>query len=91
MRVLFGALLAGAAFAQTAPPMFTVASVKPAAGRVVDFRILPGGRLHITGLTVNVILRQAYGLEHYQIAGGPAWLDTDGFDIEAKGDGEPTS
>jgi uncharacterized protein (TIGR03435 family) len=41
-------------------------------------------------LTLNVILRQAYGLEHYQITGGPAWLDTDRFDIEAKAAGEPT-
>lgn len=93
MRNILAVLLTGAALAQTAPQTFDVASVKPAAGggRVsLEFRILPGGRLHITGLTVNVILRQAYGLEHYQIAGGPAWLNTDGFDIEAKVEGEPT-
>ena len=88
MRTVFAILVAGAAFAQTAPPAFDVASVKAALGRVVDFRILPGGRLHITALTVNAILRQAYGLERYQITGGPAWLDTDGFDIEAKAEGE---
>src|ERR1022692_3797691 len=58
MRTVFAILVAGAAFAQTAPPAFDVASVKPGLGRVVDFRILPGGRLHITGLTVNVILRR---------------------------------
>jgi uncharacterized protein (TIGR03435 family) len=90
VRVLSAILLTGFAAAQTLPPAFEVASVKPAAGRSLDFRILPGGRLHITGLTVNVILRQAYGVERYQIAGGPAWLDTDRYDIEAKADGEPT-
>jgi uncharacterized protein (TIGR03435 family) len=89
MRTVYAILVAAAAFGQTPPPAFDVASVKPAAGRSLDFRILPGGRLHITGLTLNVILREAYGVERYQIAGGPAWLDTDGFDIEARAEGEP--
>jgi uncharacterized protein (TIGR03435 family) len=39
---------------------------------------------------VNLILRQAYGLEHYQIGGGPVWLSTDDFDIEAKSEGDAT-
>jgi len=90
VRILFAIPLAAALYAQS-PRMFDVASVKPAAGRVLDFRILPGGRLHITGLTLNVMLRRAYGVERYQIAGGPAWLDTDRFDIEAKAEGEPTN
>jgi uncharacterized protein (TIGR03435 family) len=89
MRTILAILVAAAAFGQT-PPAFEVASVKPGIGQIVDFRVLPGGRLHITSQTVNVILRQAYGLEHYQITGGPAWLDTDRFDIEAKAEGEPT-
>jgi uncharacterized protein (TIGR03435 family) len=89
VRILFAIPLAAALFAQT-PRMFDVASVKPAAGRSVDFRVLPGGRLHISCLTLNEILRQAYAVERYQIAGGPAWLDTDSYDIEAKAEGEPT-
>jgi uncharacterized protein (TIGR03435 family) len=89
MRLFVAMLLAGAAFGQTAKS-FDVASVKPAnCARGADFRLYPGGRLHITCLTINVILRRAYNLEHYQISGGPAWLGTDDFDIEAKSEGDP--
>jgi uncharacterized protein (TIGR03435 family) len=84
-------LVAATAFGQTSSPAFDVASVKPGTcARGADFRVLPGGRLHITCLTIDVILREAYGLEHYQISGGPTWLHTDDFDIEAKAEGEPT-
>jgi len=94
IRAAFAILVVSAAFGQTspAPPAFEVASVKPASPdeHIVDFRAYPGGRLQVTNQTLNVILRQAYGVEHYQITGGPAWLDTDRFDIEAKAEGEPT-
>ena len=90
MRAISVFLFSAVAFGQPAAPAFDVASVKPSTGNIADFRVYPGGRLHITGQTVNIILRQAYGLEHYQISGGPPWLDTDRFDIEAKAEGEPT-
>jgi uncharacterized protein (TIGR03435 family) len=93
LRVVFAVLITGAAYGQTPAGrrVFDVASVKPAQSRGgADFRVYPGGRLHITQLTLNVILRLAYNLEHYQISGGPAWLDTDRFDIEAKAEGDPT-
>ncbi len=90
MRIFFAIPLAAALYAQTPPRTFDVASVKPAAGRSVDFRVLPGGRLHVTCVTLTVILQQAYGVERYQIAGGPSWLDTDSYDIEARAEGEPT-
>lgn len=90
MRPAVLAILAAcSAFAQT-PQAFEVASVKPGNGPIADFRVLPGGRLHITGLTLHTILMQAFGLEYYQITGGPAWLDVDHFDIEAKAEGEPS-
>ncbi|MGA3099914.1 MAG: TIGR03435 family protein [Bryobacteraceae bacterium] len=89
MRTVCATLFATVAVAQTTPG-FDVASVKPSAGYIMDFLVYPGGRLHITCQTVNLMLRQAYGLEHYQISGGPTWLSTDYFDIEAKADGDPT-
>jgi uncharacterized protein (TIGR03435 family) len=90
MRLVLALLTAGIALPQTPPRSFEVASVKPAAGGNLDYRILPGGRLHIANLTVNVIVREAYGLQTYEIAGGPARFDTDRFDIEAKAEGQPT-
>ena len=50
-------------------------------------RILPGGRIEITNMTLQAIIRDAYDLRDFQIA-GPAWLNTDRFDIAAKANGE---
>jgi uncharacterized protein (TIGR03435 family) len=74
-----------------AQPAFDVASIKPSGtdGRVLDFRVYPGGRLHITNLTLEVIIREAYGIKPYQLSGGPAWLRNHLFDIEAKAPGDP--
>jgi len=82
-----------AAFAQNAapPPAFEVASVKPAPqNEAADFRTYPGGRLTMTNLTLEVIIREAFTVKHYQISGGPRWLESDRFDIEAKADGNPS-
>jgi uncharacterized protein (TIGR03435 family) len=35
-----------------------------------------------------MLIVNAYGVQRYQVIGGPAWLETDGFDIEAKSEGE---
>jgi uncharacterized protein (TIGR03435 family) len=83
--VLFGCLI----FGQTAPPAFDVASIKPSNSPILDFRIQPGGRLEVLGQTLNVIIRQAFNVKYYQIAGGPSWIDVDRFDIVAKAEGEP--
>jgi uncharacterized protein (TIGR03435 family) len=77
----------------TAPPAFEVASVKPVgaeSGRGRDFRVYPGGRLSITNLPLKLILQEAYSVKQYQLSGGPAWIETDRFDIEAKAEGEPS-
>jgi hypothetical protein len=54
-----------AAFAQSPSPSpaFDVASIKPhppMSCGTADFRIEPGGRRIVTGLTVNVILRRLF-------------------------------
>ena len=91
LPLVVAAFASAALFAQE-KPAFDVASVKPAGpdgrgGR--DFRTYPGGRLHITNLPLDVIIREAYGIKRYQLSGGPAWLHTDEFDIEAKSEGDP--
>src|SRR5689334_13425269 len=74
------------------PHTFEVASVKPASPNQnsVDFVVSPGGRLRITNLTLANMIREAYQVKYYQVSGGPAWLDTDRFNIEAKPAGQPT-
>jgi uncharacterized protein (TIGR03435 family) len=77
------------AFSQPAPVVFEVASVKPAdpnghPGVGIDMRTSPGGRLSATDCTLKQLIRGAYGLEPWKVVDGPAWIDTDRFDIEAK-------
>jgi len=66
---------------------FEVASIRPdtagpSAG--TSFNVFEGGRLRITNEPVKLLIRAAFQLQDAQIAGGPAWLDTDRYDIEAK-------
>jgi uncharacterized protein (TIGR03435 family) len=75
-----------------APLSFEVASVKPASPdqRSRDFRTYPGGRLSFTNVPLGQIILEAFSIKHYQLSGGPRWLDTDAFNIDAKAEGDPT-
>jgi uncharacterized protein (TIGR03435 family) len=39
------------------------------------------------GVTARKLILEAYHLTAYQLAGGPGWLDSDRFDLEAKAEG----
>jgi uncharacterized protein (TIGR03435 family) len=70
-------------------PKFEVASVKPNTDpsvRMRGLRPMPNGRLTATNATLLMMLVNAYGMQPYQFLGGPNWMDTEGFNIEAKGD-----
>jgi len=83
-----------AAFAQEPPKAqtFDVASVKlhPGIGNVVRIQPLPGGRLVADSCSLRFLIQSAYGVQNSQISGGPGWLASDRFDIEAKADGSPS-
>ena len=79
------AIAALAGFGQQPPPRFEVASVKPSQNRNflgVDTRA--GGRLMANG-PLALLIASAYGVKHFQILGGPAWIDYDLYIIEAEG------
>jgi uncharacterized protein (TIGR03435 family) len=84
------AIAAYGAFAQSADaPRFTVASVKRGEVWIADsvpmgVRPQPGGRLTTTNSPLMFLIQRAYGVQAYQIAGGPPWIKTDGYNIEAK-------
>ncbi len=83
------ALIAAALFAQSPAPKFEVASVKPSSeNRFMDVRPQPGGRLTATG-PLKLFIQNAYSLQAYQILGGPAWIESDRFQIDAKAPGNP--
>jgi uncharacterized protein (TIGR03435 family) len=74
--------------AQDSAPVPYVASVKKNAGGFgAQMRIGPG-MISANGVPVRLLMRQAFGqLQDFQLVGGPAWLNSDRFDIEAKIEG----
>jgi uncharacterized protein (TIGR03435 family) len=87
------AALAGIAGAQT----FEVASIKlnkdrrgpmtsmesmfyrlPATG------VVPNGRLRLTAMTARALIELAFDLRHFQVVGGPSWVNDDRYDVDAK-------
>jgi uncharacterized protein (TIGR03435 family) len=70
---------------------FDVASVRPAAS--ADGRALlqaTPGRLAMTNLAPRRLILNAYDIQDYQLVGGPGWIDSDRYDIQAKAEGNPT-
>lgn len=76
--------LAAALLAQT--PGFEVASIRPTGPdeRCGTIEPLPGGGLRVCGLALKTIVTWAYDVQDYQVAGGPSWIERDGWDILAK-------
>ncbi len=78
---------AQAAQAAAAPlPSFEVASIKPspAGGRGRFFSTPDPGRLTATNVTTKMVIEFAYNVKDFQLTGGPGWIDSQGYDIEAK-------
>ncbi len=70
---------------QNAATSFEVVSVKPSTGREVGgVHVFPGGRIEFRGCTPGYLIQQAFQLQHFQVSGGPAWLQDDRYDIDAK-------
>jgi uncharacterized protein (TIGR03435 family) len=78
---------AGAPGAQAPAPAavsFDVASVKlNKDGGPSSVRVTPGG-VSVTNNNLRNIIRNAWNITNDQIVGGPAWIDSDRFDITAK-------
>lgn len=69
------------------PQQFEVASIRPslaAPSAGTSFNLFEGGRLKITNEPVKLLIRTAFQIQNAQLAGGPPWLDTDRYDIEAQ-------
>jgi uncharacterized protein (TIGR03435 family) len=80
----------------TEPLRFEVASIKrnPLNDRIVVSQF-QNGRLSLRGHTLGMLITSAYRVQEFQIADGPDWIDTEGFDIlattpsDAPGTAEP--
>lgn len=76
--------------AQSAPatanlPTFDAATIKPPnpdGDRTMGFRGEPGGRVRLGG-TLDTLVQFAFNLRAYQISGGPEWVKSQWFEINA--------
>jgi uncharacterized protein (TIGR03435 family) len=84
--------------AQVAGPSFEVASVKRSdpstPGQSMPMRLpmaLPGGRWFAQNVYFRMILQAAYPdyTHHTRIVGGPSWIGSQRFDIDARAYGDP--
>jgi uncharacterized protein (TIGR03435 family) len=93
--VMFGLVNAPQIHAQSPPtagaplPSFEVASIKPNRSRELNISIgFEPGRFIASGTTVKQLIGLAYNVRDLQVSGGPSWVDSERYDIEAK---EPDS
>jgi uncharacterized protein (TIGR03435 family) len=80
-------MVVGAIVYAETPLVFDVASVKPAAAgaRGGIIRQMPGNQRYVaTNVPLRLIMTVAYSVTDRQISGGPSWVGTDPFDIDAK-------
>ena len=66
---------------------FEAASLKPSqpGGRGGGIRPAPGGERYVaSNATLKLLITVAYRIKEAQVVGGPAWIDTDLYDMNAK-------
>lgn len=80
---------AQAADASASIPRFEVSSIKPTGPDEVGsmLKLTPDG-IVMTGVPVQMLLRQGFGVEDDRIIGVSGWVRSDRFDIQAKVDAE---
>jgi len=94
LSLLAGLLAFHAALGQQSPtpfPVYDVASIKKFAGDGNQFQMtimnpLRNGRFHASGVTVNTLIYLAYDIPEDRIQGGPAWLSSDLYEVDARAD-----
>jgi uncharacterized protein (TIGR03435 family) len=78
---------AQASHAADAPlPSFEVASIKQDHSGTHNrfFRLGDPSRFVTTNMPAKDLIEYAYNVKPFQVSGGPGWIDSEGFDIEAK-------
>jgi len=64
---------------------FEVASIKPNhSGDQRFFVSWQPGRFNATGMTVKFLITTAYHVKDFQVSGGPSWVNSERYDIDAK-------
>src|SRR6185437_11604051 len=90
-RFLAGLIFSAAAvFAQSG---FEVVSIKPSdpLANNMNMGVAPGGGFEARGVTLRVLIEQAYDVRDFQVSGGPGWIGTDKYDVLTKDEGKGPS
>jgi bla regulator protein blaR1 len=69
-------------------PSFEVASIKPDHSGAPNrfFRLADPSRMTISNIPAKDLIEFAYHVQPFQISGGPGWINSQGYDIQAKVD-----
>jgi uncharacterized protein (TIGR03435 family) len=72
--------------AASARPQFEVAAIKldTSGSKGGNIGVAPGGRFRVDNVPVRFMIRFAYGVQDFQVSGGPSWMNTDNYDVDAK-------
>lgn len=71
--------------AVASPPSFEVASIKPKGAGEGPVRVMfAPDAFTANGVTAKFLIGFAYNLKDFQISGGPGWIDSEKYDINAK-------
>ena len=83
---LASGLINAAQAGDKAPATFDVVSVKPsAAGKCGPMlQLAPGGRIRTPGISPKFLIEVTYDVKDSQVEGGPPWINSECYDIEAK-------
>src|SRR4051812_13918410 len=84
-RIALGLAFVAATAVHAQRPTFEVASIRRNTSADVGASVRGNaGRLTVTNNSLRNIIRNGWGLQTFQIVGGPDWMDTDRWDIVAK-------
>lgn len=90
MKTCVAALALLLAQAPQTGPAFEVATIKRNTSGSDGARFSSQtGRITVTNNPLRNIIRNAWGLQGFQIVGGPDWINNDRWDIVAKAEGNP--
>jgi uncharacterized protein (TIGR03435 family) len=80
--------LVGAGQSGVDAPKYELASIKPNSDSDsrLAFQIEPSGRLAATGITLKRLMMTAYNVQGFRIVGGPDWVVSRRWDVQAKPD-----
>jgi bla regulator protein blaR1 len=72
------------------PATFEVASIRPSApgAHGMQIQTTPGGRFVTKNVNLKFLVQFAYSVKDFQITGGPGWMSSETYDVEAKPESE---